>query len=247
MAISGVHYRLLKEHANLLKRGGSLLEIGEANWYGDVEPVECILHDNQLENDPFYFRYNTFKKTIESGNLFAIARIAYEVLWSPKVVHSVDINGTKDAFRQDLNGPLKLPRKYDTIINHGTAEHVFNIAHVFKSMHDACVTGGYMIHESPFTGWVDHGFYTLQPTLFYDVAHANEYEVISLSICEIKSGTIIRVESREHLHALTELPNNALLFVVMRKTVDKPFRIPMQGVYDLRLSEEGIKAWQEKR
>lgn len=244
MAISAVHYQLLKEHAPLLARGGSLLEIGEANWYGDMgldEVRKGFTADTPILLDDLF-------STLEDCNSFDVVKIIYHLLFEPSSVDSIDFNGTPDALRQDLNGPLQLPRLYDTIINHGTAEHIFNIAMVFKSIHDWCKTGGYMIHESPFTGWVDHGFYCLQPTLFYDVAAANEYELVSLSICEINSRTILRVESREHFHQMAgNVPRNAILFVVMRKAVDAPFRVPMQGYYDSRLSEKGKEAWQTCR
>jgi hypothetical protein len=228
MAISAVHYQLLKEHAHLLVRGGSLLEIGEANWYGDLDPKAVGINPR--------------------GTLFDIAKDAYQLLFAPSIVEAVDVNGTRAALKQDLNGQLNLPRQYDTIINHGTAEHVFNIGMVFKSMHDWAKCGGIMIHESPFNGWIDHGFYTLQPTLFYDLAAANEYELISLAVCEIYSRTIIRVESREHFHAIAgDVPQNAILFVVLRKTTSAPFRLPFQGYYDGRLSERGKEVWQENR
>lgn len=226
MAISAVHYALLKEHAPLFARGGSLLEIGEANWYGDMDPRDIAP---------------------DAADLFAIAKVVYRSLFAPTIVEAVDINGTPNAMRQNLNAPLELPRQYDVVINHGTAEHVFNIAQVFASMHDACKVGGYMVHESPFTGWRDHGFYTLQPTLFYDVAGANGYELASLSIAHIESRQIIRVASREHCHSLVrKAPKDSILFVVMRKSGPEPFRVPMQGYYDGRLSEEGRKAWYER-
>lgn len=277
MAISAVHYTLLKEHAPLLVRGGSLLEIGEANWYGDIEaPEGCDLNKcirgvafSGFENDREVGIIGRLREEIE-WDLFAVAKEVYGLLFAPSIVEAVDIHGPS-AMKQDLNRPLTLPRQYDTIINHGTAEHIFDIAQVFKSMHDAAKVGGYMIHECPFTGWVDHGFYCLQPTLFYDIAAANEYELVSLSIAEIQSRTIIRVESREKLHELVmdrnpnindptavqhrgwyhegkyypvpRILDNSLLFVVLRKVVDAEFRVPMQGVYSQRLSEKGREAW----
>jgi hypothetical protein len=229
MAISGTHYQILKQHQHLLPRGGSLLEIGEANWYGDVLP-----------DFPFP----------KSQDPFAVAKACYAHLFAPSIIQSIDAGGTSAAMKQDLNEPLELFQQFDVVINHGTAEHVFNIGQVFRSMHDAAKAGGLLIHESPFTGWVDHGFYCLQPTLFYDVAAANCYQIVSVSIEHIDSGTIIRLESREHVAQLAQagkLPNNAMLFVVLRKTSDDPFRVPMQGYYARTLSEAGQKAWRELR
>lgn len=197
MAISGTHYQLLKSIRHVLPPGGSLLEIGEANWYGDVEP-------------DFPCR--------DTSCLFAIARDCYRSLFETTKIVSIDFNGSPDALRYDLNQPLPYCldgsrpepdvddpfEEFDLVINHGTAEHIFNIAHVFSTMHDRCIDGGVMIHESPFTGWIDHGFYCLQPTLFYDVAAANGYEIVLVAIEQIDSGTIIRLESRDHVASLAK-------------------------------------------
>lgn len=226
MAISGTHYRLLASIKDKLPSGGTLLEIGEANWYGDVAP------DFPCTNP---------------GRLHDVAKDFYAHLFAPSRIVSIDANGTPAALRQDLNASLDLAGElFDISINHGTAEHVFNIAQVFRSMHVHTAKGGLMIHESPFTGWIDHGFYCLQPTLFYDLAAANAYEVVKISIEHIEGGTIIELEDRDHvarLAAAGKLPNNSMLFVVYRKLFDSPFKIPMQGYYARSLSESGMKAW----
>lgn len=228
MAISATHYELFMRLKPLLPVGGSLLEIGEANWYGDLDPASVGL---------------------AGADLFAIAKDFYRQLFEPRRIVSIDINGTPAAMRCDLNKPLPPIGRFDVVINHGTAEHVFDVAQVFLSMHNACAVDGLMIHESPFTGWLDHGFYCLQPTLFYDLAAANGYEIVSVDIEEIRSRQIINVASRE---AMTDLlaagvPNNAMLFVVYRKLQSGEFRIPFQGYYAQTLSERGAKAWESLR
>lgn len=228
MAISSTHAALLKRLKPLLPHGGTLLEIGEANWYGDVDP------DFPSDN----------------SEPFAIAKAFYASLFSPSRIVSVDMNGTAAAWKRDLNKPLPPLGAFDVVINHGTAEHVFNIAQVFASMHAACKVGGLMIHESPFTGWIDHGFYCLQPTLFYDVAAANGYEIVSVDIEEIESVTILRVESRDRIAELARerrIPDNSMLFVVFRKVKAESFAIPQQGYYAQTLSEAGKEAWETLR
>jgi len=229
MAISGTIARLLTSLKPVLPKGGTLLEIGEANWYGDVVPdFPCSNLDNS----------------------HAVAKDFYAELFAPSRILSIDDGGTDLALRKDLNRPLELDEQFDVSINHGTAEHIFNVAQVFRTMHDWTSTGGMMVHESPFTGWIDHGFYCLHPTLFYDLAAANCYEIVTIAIEEIKRQTIIRLDNRYHateLAAAGNLPNNSHLFVAFRKLVDKPFRIPRQGYYSRRLSDAGMKAWGELR
>jgi len=213
----------------ILPHGGSLLQIGEPNWYGDIAPsFPCTNPDDK----------------------FAIARDFYASLFAPQKSVSIDFEGTAEGLKLDLNLPIDLRERFDLVINHGTVEHIFNIAQVFKTIHDHCAVGGLMIHEAPFTGWIDHGFFCLQPTLFCDLATANGYQIRLLTIEVIHPLQIIQAESREHIYRLAQagqIPNNAMLFVVLKKQREGEFRVPMQGYYAQQLSDEGNKAWKELR
>jgi SAM-dependent methyltransferase len=227
MAITSPHYRILREIQPMLPRGGTLLEIGEAEWYGEIEPdFPC------------------------DGDGFAVAKAMYAELFAPSQIVSIDMGGTEAAIKLDLNERLPSPKtigaQFDVVVNHGTAEHIFNIAQVFRTMHDACDAGGLMLHECPCQGWLDHGFYCLQPTLFYDLARANNYEVSRVYVTEIQSDTVIRMDGRDHFYRFA-LPPNAMLFVVLRKICEQPFKIPTQGYYGRELSAAGCEAWRVNR
>lgn len=229
MAIAAPHYRcLLDLHAvGQLPQGGSILEIGEANWYGDI-PVPPEI---SVATDPY-----------------AVVKDLYAALFHTSDVVSIDMHGTPAALILDLNGPIDLKRQFTTVFNHGTAEHVFNVGNVFKVMHDHCAVGGLMIHESPFTGWIDHGFYTLQPTLYYDLAIANGYEIVTVAVTHIELQLVAYMSCREQLLAFARhIPNNAMLFVAMRKVSAEPFAAPIQGVYTTLVSQEVKEAWRTLR
>lgn len=231
MAMSATHYQLLTSLQGIVPYHGAILEIGEANWYHDAPPETFGIDSRGCKN------------------LFDVAKRAYAKLFAPRRVVSVDFNGTPQALRLDLNRPLPPLGLFDLVINHGTAEHVFDVAQVFASMHNACAVGGLMVHESPFTGWLDHGFYCFQPTLFYDLAAANGYEVASIAVHEIKSRQIIDVPNRE---AMTQIlaagvPHNAMLFVVLKKTHGLQFRLPVQGYYAQTIGAEAASAWETLR
>ncbi len=225
----------------MLPRGGSLLEIGEANWYGDVNTLDIL---NNLEGEDRL----TLTDAKVAKDLFAIAKHFYKSLFAPAIIVSVDMHGNKDALRFDLNQPISLDRQFDVVINHGTAEHIFNVGQVFKTMHDRCDLNGVMIHDAPFKGWIDHGFYCFQPTLFYDLAMANCYEIAYVAVYEIKSGLIIRVDSREHVPDVSaKAPDNCNLFVVFRKRIEQEFRLPMQGYYAGSISDQAKQVWEVNR
>lgn len=226
MAITATHCAILRSLP--VPRGATILEIGQANWYGDISPEEAGLG--------------------AGGDLFDAARRFYDDWCSPSRIVSVDQQG-RDSIRDDLNLPLSHSELFDVVVNHGTAEHVFNIGQVFKTIHDSCDIDGWMIHDAPLHGWIDHGFYCLQPTLFYDLAIANCYEVARVVMHESKSRQIVRINSRDHVSELYrdgKLPNNATLLVAFRKRIDQPFRVPTQAYYAGMLSEEAAAAWKAR-
>jgi hypothetical protein len=239
-----------------LPQGGAILELGEANWYGDCDPLEMIDDIQKLVVDPVRrdglverLRQTVANRDDQFG--FTIAKIFYEIYFSPSNVQAVDYGGTSTAHRLDLNKPIELDRRFDVVINHGTAEHIFRIGQVFQTIHESVVPGGMMIHESPFTGWIDHGFYSLQPTLFFDIADANHYRVVLMCVEDHAAFKVHRIDSRDAVYELVrkkQLPENGLLFTVMIKDGrDQPFEVPMQGYYNKSLSERGRAAWRELR
>jgi hypothetical protein len=242
MAISLTHYQILKllKSRGELPQGGRILEIGKANWYGDAPPSVV---DAELPNDAdgFLVAEAVYLKLCgEFENLRAIDS-------DPAAVASM--NGSVDLDLNILEWP-ECDRRHNLVINHGTAEHVFNIANVFKVMHDACEVGGLMIHEAPFTGWTSHGFYTLQPTLFYDLARENGYEMVLVATEHLRSRTYQEWPSHEAILEAKyrdQLPDHSMLFVAMRKTKEEPFRIPTQGIYSGAASQFEAAMWSELR
>lgn len=258
MAISMVHYLLVRDYFRYggIKPGGALLEIGEANWYGDVSKQSLVDDIHQFVTDParrqtLLARLNEVEKLDHNAMSFEIPKIFYEIFYAPCEHQAIDFHGTEIAQKLDLNVPIRLSRKFDIIINHGTAEHVFNIGQVYRTIHEWTVPGGLMIHEGPFFGWVDHGFYTMQPTLFFDLADFNQYVIHGLFITEIASQMMLNVHSREEIYELAKnkkIPDNSQLFVVMRKSAhEQPFRVPVQGYYRGSLSDKGVAAWRDLR
>lgn len=244
MAISKAHFDMLLycKEAGIFQEGGSILEIGEANWYGDFHPHQI---------------FELAGETCDPSDHFAVAKLIYKAIFRPSCMVAIDAGGPT-ALKDDLNHPILrilAPRgvfedKHDVVYNHGTAEHIFNIGQVFRTMHDCCKPGGLMIHECPFTGWVDHGFYCLQPTLFWDLSTANGYKIEFVALEDLSKQEWVGVQNREailQLKARNRLRDNLMLFVIMRKATDEEFRIPMQGVYAGTVSQEATAAWKTLR
>jgi SAM-dependent methyltransferase len=241
MAITAIEYALFQQlrDQKALSLGGSVLELGESNWYGDVE-------ETRLQAD-----IGRYARAEEQASLTQRLEVSMrptakkagwekaKIFWSTFLQYSsyaaIDFHGTDIALKQDLNKPLKLKDKFDMVLNLGTAEHVFNLAQVFTSIHKHTKPGGLMIHGLPFTGYVDHGFYNFQPTFFWDIAKANDYQMMALLYVELKPLKMVQLQSRESVIALYRqkaLAENSLLYAVMRKSnLNTSFKPPMQGYY----------------
>lgn len=258
MALTQPVYLLLRKawDAGLLPQNGTILEFGEANWYDDM-PIPALLADlaTVIGDEPrrreIFDRITELHGKKPDGYLFAIAKLVYAVLFQPQILHAIDFHGTSTAMRLDLNQPIALDRQYDVTMNNGTAEHILNIGQFLKTMHEWTKPGGLMLHEAPFNGWIDHGFYTLQPTLFFDIAAANQYDLLGLFYIDAVHHEIKQMQDRDAVIALIRsdsITSNASLYAVLRKrAVESPFVFPFQGYYAGPISAEQKKTWQEAR
>ena len=99
---------------------------------------------------------------------------------------AIDVNAKYGSLVMDLNVDIasayRFTEKYDLVTNNGTGEHLFNQYAVFKNMHDLTTTGGIMLFVLPFYNWLNHGFFNFNPILFVDLAAANQYEIVRLSL-----------------------------------------------------------------
>lgn len=151
----------------------------------------------------------------------------------------IDADGRHNAFIWDLNAPIPEDQigKYDLITNYGTSEHVFNVLQIFKNIHDLAHTGSIMIHELPFQGYIDHGFYNYQPSFFEDLAFENKYEIIEKYVItcvpeDLTSTSEIVPFSKDALIEIYKKNLNAGLHYALRKVKSDDFRIPFHGKYD---------------
>jgi len=253
VAISVIEYQLVRtmQEQKLFPRGGDLLEIGEANWYGDIsldvlkaDMTRFAAPERQAE------MLDALQTATARGGAQAgwdVAKLFWHTFLAPASITAIDFHGTPTAHKLDLNQPIDLGRRFDIVHNAGTLEHVFDIAQAFRNVHNLTKPGGFMIHHAPFVGWIDHGFYALQPTLFWDLAEANGYRVPLMVYAEIDPPRLESLASREAVLEMAKagrIGRNANLAVVLqRPPVDEAFRIPMQGYYAGRISQAAVDAW----
>ena len=257
MAISVIEYQLIRSlrEQDLLPLGGDLLEIGEANWYGDIS-LDLLRADIARLVPPQ--RQGELLASLERAAaqgderaLLDLGKVFWHAFLAPASITAIDLGGTEKAHKLDLNLPIDLGQRFDIVHNSGTLEHVFDIAQAFRNMHNLTRPGGLMIHHAPFVGWVGHGFYALQPTLFWDLAEANNYHVHVMLYAELKPPRLETLAGRDAVLEMARdgrIGRNANLAAVLRRpATEAAFRIPFQGYYAGRVSQAAVDAWSRLR
>jgi len=236
-------------------KSGSVLEFGEQNWFGDLDPSELSsLLDQFGSGDKARLELHQRLEHLlgsprDDQRSFDLAKLFYRMVFGEHTYRAIDLHGTTIAEKCDLNLPLPFSDQFDVLTNLGTAEHVFNQYQLFKSAHERTKPGGIMIHVLPNQGCYDHGFYNYHPTFVFDLSQANRYQIVTLlysdGTCEPITLTPIPDRATYVSLALErKLSNYSGLLAVLRRPLDaNPFAIPRQGYYDNQLPPDLASAW----
>ncbi|WP_284311637.1 class I SAM-dependent methyltransferase [Labrys miyagiensis] len=175
MGISRGGARFLLEEARHLPFSGTVLQLGRQHLFITQAELDLLaaLHAAKLKRD--ISPENIFKPLLDpsyldDGSFFS------ELGFS--TVESMDYSDFEQAtYVHDLNKPIPeaLSGRFDMIYDGGTIEHVFDIRSSLRNIFEMLKIGGRIIHSSPSSNHVDHGFYMFSPTLFYDYYMANNF------------------------------------------------------------------------
>ncbi len=83
-------------------------------------------------------------------------------------VSSIDFSDYETpTYTGDLNVPIDLGLDFDTVIDSGSLEHVFDIASAFRNLIRFCRVGGRIMHILPVNNLNGHGFWQFSSDLIY--------------------------------------------------------------------------------
>jgi hypothetical protein len=156
-------------------------------------------------------------------------------------VASIDFSDYEDAtFVADLNTPVNINRQFDSVIDAGSLEHIFDVAAAFRNLINACRVGGRIIHILPVNNLNGHGFWQFSSDLIFSIysegngfVDAQVYYASSLDfsvwykIPEAKPGKRIEIVSVEPV----------VLLSVAKKVSDVGLTSVVQPFY--------MKAWED--
>ena len=210
------------------KRGislGRLLVLGRQLVHMTSQQTDKVKHWTGLRLQPAGFADDFFRAL----GATSISFLDYSDYEGADVLH-------------DLNQPLasQLHGRFDTVIDGGTLEHVFNFPIALKSCMEAVNEGGRLMIFTPANNQMGHGFYQFSPELFYRALSPNYgFEVERLLLrhaglwYEANDPAVIRA------HAEAATPKPASIFVSALRTrsvsVFEPW--PIQSDYPAQWSK----------
>ena len=78
-----------------------------------------------------------------------------------------DFEGASIVFDMNKSLEEKFYEKYETVLDIGSLEHIFNIPQALKNVSQLCKIGGQIVHVSPANNMCGHGFFQFSPELFF--------------------------------------------------------------------------------
>jgi hypothetical protein len=150
MALTFHSFKFLQKLQEEVKSMGNVLSVGRMN--------NLILNDD--------FKKLSLKKyedtyadniLLDNFTISSIESLDYSDFEGANIIH-------------DLNLPIiKLGEKFDTILDFGTSEHIFNIIQNFKNISHLCKINGHILHCLPTNNNCGHGFWQFSPELFLNL------------------------------------------------------------------------------
>ena len=162
-------FDLLKNNIKEYGKLGDVLTLGRLGNKIDKKKLKIL----GLEKEkPFFEEYSEriFTEYFGANSVDSIDNSEFE---GANIIH-------------DMNMSLKIINKqYDTIIDFGTSEHIFNINQNLINISNLCKSGGRIIHCLPANNQCGHGFWQFSPELFFSLyTELNGYESTSLYLID---------------------------------------------------------------
>jgi len=241
LGIAAVQNTLELHNLGYLKNSKSVIEIGSQELHLKKEDLKELFDNAGLKSD-LVDKYPNINNWPEKPR--CSSKYFYESL-GIKEYQCIDINADYGAIPHDLNKPFEDRskfNKFDIVTDHGSCEHVFNIAECYRTMHNLTKPGGYIIIAQALLK--GNGYFTFDESFFEGIAAANNYKIIFNSYIistgdKTKNGTGYQFHIPRNQRLLNVLDFSKLSNVeksasigicgVLQKTKEDEFKMPYQG------------------
>lgn len=215
----------------ILRPGSSMIEFGPQDLLCSRKAVEI--------HAPLNPGWSKIDEVFDGEAPRPVKPSAFYALFGVTRYKSVDGSDPRSDWHWNLNRPFRVREKFDIATNFGTFEHVFNIGAAFHSMHDVLRRGGVALHVMPSFADIDHGFFNIHPTAYFDLAQANGYVVEDLCYLDRWDIRVRVFESDPHADydfdalpiGMKELRNPSALKEITAASFVRNYQLPETQVH----------------
>lgn len=213
MAIDVSTLRMLirtKERYNL---GGDLLTLGVADVHGTYDDMELVLREANVPHSPISppdRHVSLTKRQSEFSLLFGYSDFMHQndlfKMLGFDRTESMDVfDNEAPTYIHDLNNPVpeSLHNKFDTIMDFGTLDHVYDMRTAIANIVNMLKVGGVVVIYDAMIGWHNQSYYNFQPPFFLDTFRAYGFTNLELFIHyypKYGHGRKSKTEWREYRH-----------------------------------------------
>lgn len=231
MAITYHEYKFLS-YSNSKRQLGDVLTLGRTAL---LFSTKDLLNINRVNQPAFKEKFCEKLLNIE---------------FNAKSVVSADYSKFEGAnFIMDMNKSIYSKKKYDTIIDFGTSEHIFNVTQCFKNISYLCKKGGQILHILPTNNYCGHGFWQFSPEIFFSLYNKKngflETEVFLIDYSDKNSWwKILKQNYGERLELTSKIPLSLAVRTV--KKFKTPRWVVQQSDYQYAWSHKQKKYMSQK-
>lgn len=222
----------------ILKRGMRVAALGYPDIIAPIEDIPGLAY--RADSEAICKRHGLALRQIpDAQSFFALLGCeldVYDIVQERGCEIICDLNKpeVEQPFYEYLDGAHGYV-SYDIVLDVGTAEHCFNIGLALINMASLVKMGGYIIHENP-ANCLNHGFYSLNPTLFADFYAANGFKVIECRLAT-RDGRKYEVPHTRRFKFTAEEVN---VFCIAQRIEVKSFVFPVQSKYAKLIPAAGV-------
>lgn len=215
-----VHVFKFLRYANVKSPFGSVVTIGRQGVHIPQDVLNQLTHcvPEIASGD---FCENLLVKVFGATGVESIDNSAYE---GATIIH-------------DMNQPLPrgLHRKYNTVIDGGCLEHIFDVRQALGNCSDLCAVGGQIIHILPADNFCGHGFFQFSPELFTSLySEENGYINTEVFLADLSNLSEWYVARRRGRGQRFEISSSGPVYALVRTTLatDAPVVRAQQSDYE---------------
>lgn len=135
----------------------------------------------------------------------------------------------------DMNHPIPetLIGQYDSVLDFGCTEHIFDAAQSLRNIAAMCATGGMILHCVPANGFCGHGFYQFSPELFFSCySEQNGFAQTEIYLAELADiNHWYRVSPPEQGHRVNAAARGEMYVVAMTRKMAARYVSMQQSDY----------------